>query len=55
MAGPFYHGLSPLLRIAFGSVAYPFFYLGLIAVLFRGLRPILEFATILKDMLAREG
>jgi len=35
-AAKFYEGLAPFLRIVFGSLCYPAFYLAFIVILFRG-------------------
>ncbi|MEN6559583.1 MAG: lipopolysaccharide biosynthesis protein [Acidobacteriota bacterium] len=49
----FYGGLSPLVRIAIGTAAYPAFYLAAVIALFGGLKPILMFRGLIRDMLAR--
>lgn len=49
----FYHRLAPLERVGLGLIVYPVFYLGVIAILFRGLKPIAMFLALIKDMLTR--
>ena len=52
-AARFYEGLSPLLRIGFGSLCYPVFYLVFIVILFGGWQPLVMVASLIKETLSR--
>lgn len=52
-AARFYGGLTPLLKIGFGSLFYPALYLAFIAVLFKGWQPLTMMSSLIKDMLTR--
>jgi PST family polysaccharide transporter len=49
----FYTESTPLVRIGIASVIYPIFYLALIAVLYRGLKPVTMLYSLIKEMVAR--
>jgi PST family polysaccharide transporter len=54
-AARFYEGLTPLLRIGFGSLCYPAFYLACIVILFRGGQPLVMVSSLIKETLSRRA
>jgi PST family polysaccharide transporter len=54
-AARFYGGLAPLLRIGFGSLCYPAFYLAFILVLFKGGEPLVMVSSLIKETLSRRA
>lgn len=49
----FYSKAAPLARIGLTSAIYPFFYLAIIAILFRGFQPVAMLYSLIKEMLSR--
>lgn len=54
-AAGFYRGLAPLLRIGFGSLCYPAFYLAFIVILFKGGQPLVMVSSLIKETLSRRA
>jgi O-antigen/teichoic acid export membrane protein len=54
-AAKFYEELAPLLRIVFGSLCYPVFYLAFIVILFRGGQPLVMVSALIKETLSRKA
>ena len=48
-----YSKATPLARIGLASAIYPLFYLAIIAVLFRGFKPVTMLYSLIKEMLSR--
>ncbi len=46
-------GAAPWVRIGLTSILYPIFYVALIAILFRGLKPVFGFFSLIKEMFSR--
>jgi len=49
----FYRDIGALAKIGLGSVLYAVLYLAVLAILFRGFKPLLMFLSLIKDMLGR--